>query len=148
MTEEYCQKVRISAMAILDGEEPFLSAREIAKHAETCANCRQELEQQEQVLGLLNEQRRQSFTEDVCPRIAAAIHESAIRQTDPQQFCAFALLALILLVYKLVEVLPGFTAGVVVKLVPVATVIVFFTLLKENPIKINHNLRLQGDIGK
>ncbi|MHC4645933.1 MAG: zf-HC2 domain-containing protein [Planctomycetota bacterium] len=56
MTEEYCQKVRISAMAILDGEAPLLSAGEIAEHAESCADCRQELERQKQVLGLLNEQ--------------------------------------------------------------------------------------------
>jgi hypothetical protein len=84
----------------------------------------------------------------VYPGIAAAIRESPVRQKDTQQFYAFAVLAVILLACKVVEVLPGFAVGVVVKLVPVVAVIVFFTLLKQNPIKISQNLRLQGDIGK
>ena len=59
----------------------------------------------------------------------------------------FIILGLILLVYKVIEVLPSFTPSLIIKLTPVILVFVFFGLLKENPFKVNQNLKLKGNIG-
>jgi len=146
MNKNYCEKIRISAMAILDGEEPKLSTEKINEHLQSCADCRHELEQQKQIVNLLGEQKRRSFTEDVCSRIAAAIRESEAKRYAGQRLWPFVVLGLILLTYKIIEVLPGVTAGLFIKSMPLVVIIVFFSLLKQNPFKLNQNLRLQGDI--
>ena len=132
----------MSAMAILDGEEPQLSAKEINEHLQSCADCRHELELQKDIAKLLGNQNRRSFTEDICSRIAAVIQESEARRYAGQKLWPFVVLGLILLGYKIIEVLPGVTAGLVIKSTPLVVIIVFFSLLKQNPFKINQNLRL------
>ncbi|MHC4790338.1 MAG: zf-HC2 domain-containing protein [Planctomycetota bacterium] len=146
MNKEYCEKVRISAMAILDGEVPQLSSEELNEHIQSCAHCRHELEQQKVVIGLLSEQSRRLFSDDIWSRIAAGIAQSRAKQKVGKELLPLAVLGLILLIYKIIEVLPGFTPGLFVKLMPLVPVFVFFCLLKQNPFKINQNLRLEGDI--
>ncbi len=147
MNKEYCEKVRLSAMVTLDGEISPLSVEELDEHLKSCADCRRELEQQKVAIGLLDEQSRRFITEDVCSRVAATIEESRVKLKSRQGLGLFIVLGLILLVYKVIEVLPGFTPGLIIKLTPVILVFVFFGLLKENPFKVNQNLKLKGDIG-
>jgi predicted anti-sigma-YlaC factor YlaD len=146
MSKEYCQKVRVSAMAIRDNEVPQLSAEEVNEHVKSCADCRSELKQQEEVIKLLDAQSRQLSTEDICSKIAVTIEESKAGMQSRRELWSFIVLGFILLVFKIIEVLPGVAAGVITKLMPVAAVLVFFGLLKHNPFKVNKNLRFEGGI--
>jgi predicted anti-sigma-YlaC factor YlaD len=144
MSKEFCEKVRISAMTILDGEEPILSVNEVNEHIEHCADCRHELEQQKQVDAILHGQNRRTFAENVWPTIAARIERSA-KPNRLSELLLFVLLGIFLLAYKIIEVLPGITPSVTIKLVPLAIVFVFFRVLKQNPLEIRPNLRLEGN---
>lgn len=152
MNKEYCEKIRISAMALRDGETAPLSEQEIAGHVQSCADCRIEIDQQKQAAELLNGRSRRVFAQDVWPEIAAALEETKGRHAQPANALPFVLLGLFLLTFKIVEVLPSVTAGVAVKLIPVGVLVLFFGLLKQNPFEINPNLgrrqaslTLQGD---
>jgi predicted anti-sigma-YlaC factor YlaD len=146
MNKEYCEKIRISAMAILDGEVPQLPEKDINKHLESCADCRLELEQQKQAAGLLDGQNRRVFTEDISPRVAAAVEAAEAGPKQPANVPAFVIFCLFLIAYKIIEVLPAVTPGVVIKMMPLLVILLFFSLLKQNPFTINQNLRLEGDI--
>lgn len=144
MSKDFCEKVRISAMAILDGEEPPLSARQVNEHLESCVECRHELEEQRLAAGLLNGKSRRVFAEDVWPRVADCI-EAKAEPKHPGELPLLVTLSILLVAYKILEVLPGVDAGVIIKLVPLVAVLVFFSLLKQNPLTISQNLRLEGD---
>jgi predicted anti-sigma-YlaC factor YlaD len=144
MSEEFCEKVRISAMAILDGEKPTLPANEVDEHIRSCADCQRAVEQQGQTAGLLAGQSRRVFAEDVWPKVAVSIEASA-RPKHLREVFLFVLLGVFLLAYKVIEVLPGIATGVAIKLAPLVVVFVFFCLLRQNPFAINQNLRLEGD---
>ncbi|MCJ7729297.1 MAG: zf-HC2 domain-containing protein [Sedimentisphaerales bacterium] len=146
MNRKYCEKVQVSAMAILDGEVPQLSKEEISEHLKSCADCRYELEQQKEAIGLLAEQSRRSSTEDIWPKVAAAVEKSTASRKTNVELYVLGLLGLVLFVCKIVEVLPGLTPGVVIKLMPLTAVFIFFALLRQNPFSLSQHLRTQGDI--
>jgi len=52
MNKEYCERIRISAMAIRDGETAPLSEQEVSKHLESCVDCRLEIDKQRQATEL------------------------------------------------------------------------------------------------
>jgi len=145
MNKEYCEKIRISVMAISDGERPLLSELQIKEHIESCADCRLELEQQKYATKLLDGQRRRPYEVDVWSGIEPVIEQSAIRPKHSLQLWLFAALGLILFAYKIIEVLPVFAPGVIFKLMSLVIVFVFFVLLGQNPFIINQNLILKGD---
>lgn len=145
MVKEYCEKIRISAMAIRDGESPPLSEQEVSKHLESCAECRLEIDRQKQAMELLDGRNRRIFAQDVWSEIAAAMETTKTRPKQPANVLPFVLLCLFLLTNKIIEVLPSVTAGVTIKLIPVGILVLFFTLIKQNPFEINQNLKLQGD---
>lgn len=143
--EGYCERARLSAMAIADGEVGPLSVEQLDEHLKSCADCRRELEEQKAAIGLLGQLNRLPVAEDICSRVTATIEKSEIKPDGMAGLGLFIALGLILLVYRIIEVLPGFTLGLVAKLVPMVLVFVFFVLLKENPLKVNQNLGLKGD---
>ncbi len=145
MNKEYCERIRISAMAIRDGESPPSAEQEVKKHLESCADCRLEIGRREQAIDLLNGRSRRIFAHDVWPEIAAALGETKGRPEQSANVPAFVALCVFLLTFKIIEVLPSVTAGVAVKLIPVGVLVLFFALLKQNPFEINRNLELQGD---
>ena len=146
MNKEYCEKIRISAMAIFDGEQPLLSERQIKEHIESCEVCRAELEGQKSAAELLDGRSRRSFDFDVWPGVEAAVEQSAARPKHRLQSRLFVSLGLVLLACKIIEVLPVFTPGIVFKLMSLAIIFVFFILLGQNPFAINQNLILKGDL--
>ena len=145
MSKDYCEQVQISVMAISDGEESPLLANEVNEHIKSCADCRHALEQQKQVVAFLAGQSRRVCAEDVWPKVAASI-EATAKAERTTEVLLFALLGLLLFACKIIEVLPGIAAGVAIKLAPLVVVFVFFRLLKENPLTINRNLNVEGDI--
>ena len=146
MVSEYCERIRMSAMAIRDGETPPLPEQEVSMHLESCADCRLEIDQQKQAMEFLDGRSRRVFAQDVWPEIAAAMETTKAGRRQPASVLPFVVLCLFLLAHKIIEVLPSVTAGVLIKLAPVAVLVLFFALIKQNPFQINENLQLQGDI--
>ena len=119
-----------------------MSEQEINEHIESCADCRVELEQQKCAIELLDGQRRRPYDVGVWSGIEPVIEQSAIRPKSSLQSWLFAALGLILFAYKIIEVLPVFTPGVIFKLMSLAVIFVFFVLLGQNPFVISKNLKL------
>jgi predicted anti-sigma-YlaC factor YlaD len=135
-----CEDILIQKSALLDGESADLSAEEINAHLETCENCRQEIEQMENAIFLLERQERRAPEADLWSAIEKRIPAETANETNWQPFI---LLGVFLVVYKLVEMLPERDFGLALKIVPFVLVAVVFGFLKENPFKINTELILE-----
>jgi predicted anti-sigma-YlaC factor YlaD len=146
MMSERCEKVRLAAMAALDGETPPLSEQEIHEHLATCAACRAEVEQLQQVLAPLNRQKPRVFAEDVWPGVEAALREQAAPAQPRREAYVFVVLGLFLLACKVLGVLPELGGNWLPKALPLVAALVLFGVLKQNPFHITGNLKLEGDL--
>lgn len=145
MNKVDCEHVCMQAMAMADGYDSDLSSDQIEAHLADCADCRREVAQFRTLSSVLSTQKRLERTEDVWNRIeprlpAASASESAARVPYP-----FILLGLLLLGYRLVEMIPDRHFGLLFKLVPVICVVAVFSYLRVNPFTINSKLRLAGE---
>ena len=155
MTELNCENVCLSAMALLDGHQAPLSPESIESHLAQCQNCREEVAQLGALTELLSAQKRRDYTEDVWPAIRPAINQelgadlagAAARPSGRASSTTlpFVFLGVLLLSFKLAEMLPQADLGLIFKLVPVLLVLAVFGYLKENPFRINASLRLEGE---
>ncbi len=146
MMSERCEKVRLAAMAALDGETPPLSEQEIREHLAACAACRAEVQQLQRALAPLNRQKPRVFTEDVWPGVEAALRKQAAPAAPRHEVYVFAVLGLFLLACKIVGVLPGLGGNWLPKVLPLVAAVVLFGVLKQNPFHITGNLKLEGDL--
>ena len=140
MTELSCEDVQISQMAVADGEVPEFSKEQIALHLATCANCQHELKQLQALNQVLAGQTLSEPRVDVWPAIENRIAQSksAVLGWKP-----FALIGVLLVIYKLFEMVPDRDPGLAFKLVPLVIVVLLFILIKENPFRINTELVLE-----
>ena len=140
MKELSCEDVLIAQMAAADGEEPAFSKEQLTAHTAGCANCQNELKQLEALDRVLA---RHSLSEphvDLWP----AIENRIARPAGPVlRWQPFALIGLLLVIYKLLEMLPARDPGMAFKLVPLIIVALLFVLIKENPFRINTELVLE-----
>jgi anti-sigma factor RsiW len=146
MMGERCKKVRLAAMAALDGEMPPLSEQEIREHLAACAACRAEVQQLQEAMAPLNRQKPRIFTEDVWPGVEATLRKQAAPAQPRREVYAFAVLGLFLFACKVVGVLPELGGNWLPKVLPLAAALVLFGVLKQNPFHITGNLKLEGDL--
>jgi anti-sigma factor RsiW len=146
MMSERCEKVRLAAMAALDGEAPPLSEQEIQEHLATCAACRAEVEQLQRALAPLNRQTPRVFAEDVWPGVDAALRRQAAPAQPRREVYVFAVLGVFLLACKTLGVLPELGGNWLLKVLPLVAAFVLFGVLKQNPFHITGNLKLEGDL--
>ena len=144
MGTQKCQEVALAMMAVGDGEKPLLTADEITHHLASCAECSQEIEQLNRLAKLLNEQKRRELSPDLWPNIKERLGSPAAAG-PAQKWPAFLVLGLLLVIFKLLEMIPERDLGFLFKLVPLLFVIGVFGYFKENPFKINLELTLEGD---
>lgn len=142
MSEIKCKNAILSAMAEFDGESPLLSSEQVNMHLAVCENCRQEIEQLQTTVGLLQMQARREQPADLWRLIEKRI-ESQQKVAPQTNWKMFALLGTLLVAYKLVEMLAPQEFGFLFKLVPLVFVVALFGFLKENPFKINTRLTLE-----
>lgn len=141
MNEMNCQNALMIMMAAeLDGEETSVSLEEAAAHLASCANCRQEFEQLQNTFSLLRKQTRRAQDADLWSAIETRIDAKPATQSNWQPFL---FLGVLLVAYKLLEMLPETDFGFMFKIVPLIFVIALFVFLKENPFKINTELILE-----
>ncbi|HNY78113.1 MAG: zf-HC2 domain-containing protein [Sedimentisphaerales bacterium] len=146
MMSERCEKVRLAAMAALDGETPPLSEQEIREHLAGCAACRAQVEQLQRALAPLKRQKLRVVAEDVWPGVEAALRKQTAPAQPRREACVFAALGLFLLACKIVGVLPELAGNWLPKVLPLAAALVLFCVLKQNPFQITGNLKLEGNL--
>jgi len=145
MTELDCENVCIAAMAIADGYRPYLSSQGIEAHLANCTDCRREVRQLRELSSLLDTQQRRQPTENIWRRIERRLPDSSGVQSTSQTFYPFLLLGVLMLGYRLIQIIPDRDFGFFFKLGPILFVIAAFSYLRENPFKINSELRLAGE---
>jgi hypothetical protein len=135
-----CEEVILAAMAIVEGETPALPPAQVSAHVAECAGCRLEVEGLKQTMKLFDSQIRSRQEVDLWP----SIHERLESVGDPQPALrVFVILGLLLVIYKLVEMVPERDLGLLFKLVPVVFVVVLFGFLKVNPFRISMDLEAE-----
>ena len=144
MIEPGCENVCLAIMASLDGREVELTPEIIDRHLATCPRCREEAEQLEALNQLLHVHERREQAADIWPMVRAGI-ASQRQGTTSSKWLPFMVLSLLLLGYMLLELIPRVELGMLFKVVPVLIVIAVFVYVKENPFKINVQLRLEGE---
>ena len=137
-----CEEVLIQKLALLDGEETEFPAGEINAHLAACENCRREIEQAEKTILMLKGQERHLPDADlwsaVEKRIAGKSESGFAVMWQP-----FVLVGVLLVVYKLLEMLPERDLGWALRIVPFVLIVFLFGFLKENPFKINTEMILE-----
>ena len=145
MTKSNCETVCIAAMAMADGYQSELSSRQIEAHLASCAGCRREVGQLRELSTLLDAQQRRQRIENVWNRVEGRLSDASSARSTSRAWHLFMLLGVLLLGYRIVEMVPDRDFGFLFKLVPVLLVIAAFGYLKENPFKIESELRLEGE---
>ena len=145
MTKPNCESVCMAAMAIADGHQSELSSDQIEAHVAGCSDCRRELEQLRTLTSLLDAQARRRRTENVWERVERRLPEATHAQSPSQPWVPFVVLGVLLLGYRAIEMIPDRDLGFLFKLVPILFVIAAFSYLRENPFKIDAELRLEGE---
>ena len=145
MTERSCESVCMAAIAMADGYQPRLFGDQIEAHLASCSGCRREVEQLRALSNLLDAQKRRQRTENVWRLVEQRLPDAAVARSASRAWRPFILLGLLLLGYRIVEMIPDRDFGLLFKLLPVVLVIAAFTYLKENPFKIHSELSLEGE---
>ena len=143
MIEPGCESVCLALMATLDGREAGLTHETIERHLADCPRCREEVEQLRAINGLLAAQERREQTADVWPVVRARINVHERRKTTSSTW--LLVLGSLLFGYWLLELIPQLDLGLMFKVVPVLIAISIFLYAKENPFRINAQLRLEGE---
>lgn len=148
MTKVDCESVSRSAMAREDGYVSDLSADQIEAHLGDCSDCRREVQQLRTLANLLDGQKRRQRTENIWEHVEQHLPEALPTLSGSRGWRAFVVLGLLLLGYRLVEMIPDRHFGILFKLVPILFVMAAFSYLRENPFKINSELTLEGSATK
>jgi len=135
-----CEQILMQKMALIDGEKTDLDAARIDAHAAACENCRREIAQLENTAALLARHERQIPNVDLWSAIDARINAD---NAPVVKWQPFAVLGILLVVYKLAEMIPERDLGWALKLAPFVLIAAVFAFLKENPFKINTELILE-----
>lgn len=135
MKELSCEDVLMAQMATADGEEPLFPREHIDAHIESCANCQQALMEANDFDQLLASHSLSDQRVDLWPAI-----ENRIARRPALDWKPFALVGLLLVVYKLIEMVPARDPGLVIKFVPLVILGLLFVLIRENPFRINTEL--------
>ena len=137
MKELSCEDVLMAQMAVADGEEPAFSKAQLAAHMTGCVNCQNELKQLLALDSVLANHTVAEQHVDLWPEIENRIAKPVLGWRP------FALIGLLLIIYKLLEMLPARDPGMAFKLVPLVIVILLFVFIKENPFRINTELVME-----
>lgn len=141
MKDMGCEKVLLARMAEADGERAELSPEEIERHLMTCDNCRAEVAQLEKIDGTLKRTSRAEQPVDLWPAVNHGLQQPAPRSS----WTPFAVAGVMLLAYKLLEMLPQKDPGMAIKLVPLIIFALLIVFLRENPFRINSELVLENN---
>ena len=135
MNDLSCEDVLMAQMAEGDGQE---TREQLAAHIALCANCQRDLKQLRTLDHLLAGHTFSESNLDLWPAV-----EKGIAKRSTLSWRPFALIGLLLVVHKLLEMLPAQDLGMTFKLVPLVIVGLLFGFIRENPFRINTELVLE-----
>lgn len=144
MTRTDCEIARMAAMAMDEGCVSEMSADQIEAHLAACPDCRREVGQLRTLASLLDGQKRRERTENIWDHVEQHLPDALPVRTESRVGYAFLILGMLMLGYRLVEMIPDRHFGILFKFIPILFVIAAFSYLKENPFKINSELTLEG----
>jgi hypothetical protein len=144
MKSDECEETILSLMAIVDGEPPLISKEQAARHVIGCEKCQMEIKRQEAAANMLSGQKRRADAIYLWREIEKRISNEPISKPIMSRN-VFLLLGAILIIYKLLEMIPAQDLGLLFKFVPVVFIAALFYFFKENPFKINTELKLEGE---
>lgn len=144
MSELNCESVCMAVMAMADGYRCALSSDQIRAHLEHCRDCREEVAKLQGLSRLLDSQERRQQVANTWTSIEARLPAPPTRSASAHRL-PLATLGGLLLAYRLIEMLPDRNLDWLFRLLPVILVVVAFGYLKENPFKVNPELRFEGE---
>lgn len=136
-----CDEILMAAMAVSDGEETGLPIAEIKEHIAGCESCGLETAQMELLAQTFANYERREMNADLWPAVSDGIIRSEIARLSGKG--VLAVVAVLLVAYKLIELVPYETPGHFLKIAPVIMAVALFIFLKENPFKINTELTME-----
>jgi len=145
MTPDPCEAVRVSAMAVADGEAAPLSEARVQAHLQDCAACRLELARQAEAVGLLKSQKRHLPAEDLWPEIERGLVRSAAGPRQGAGRGLLLLLGLALVACKIAALCAGIGFNWAAAMFPLVLSAAVFRWLRENPFQISSAPRLEGE---
>lgn len=134
-----CEEVLMAMMAEADGETAELSRPEIDAHLVACEDCRDEVARMQKVNELLHQATRPERTVDLWSVVSTRLDQ----QASERRWQPFVIAGVLLLAYKLFEMLPAAEPVWAIKVVPLIIFGALLVFLKENPFKINSELLLE-----
>lgn len=144
MKLEECEETILSVMAEMDGETPLLPKEQTAHHLIGCERCQMEIERQKIAVNLFQKQERRRTGEvNLWLEIEKRLGDKTSSEPVQARYF-FLLLGALLVVYKLLEMIPAQDLGFLFKFVPLIFVAALFYFFRENPFKINTELKLEG----
>lgn len=144
MSKQYCEKVRLSAMAILDGQKPFIAENEINTHISSCNDCKTAIEQLQKAEELLEGKHRKTYEVNIVREVETALSTAKMSPGYSEYSVHFITLSLVLFILKIVGISPALTAAGIAKFLTILVVIAFFILIKQNPFTISPNIQTKG----
>ena len=145
MNKEYCEKVRLSVMAMSDGEQSQLPESDINEHLLTCSECRDVIEQLQIASGMLKAQKRKTYEVNILDEVQPILMNAKMLSEPSSRSVSFIIFGFVMLILKIIDLSPVFTTEIIVKVISIFVVIVFFVLIKQNPFAINQNLHMKGE---
>ena len=140
-----CEAVRMESSAASDGHRGSLEPAQLEDHLAQCGDCRSEIEQLGGLMRLLDSQKRRASNDQLWIGIEARLAAQTPASGASRDLRLLVPTGAVLLAYKLYEQLAVHNTPFQVKLVLLLVVIALFALLKENPFRINPELRVEGD---
>ncbi len=140
MNNEYCEKVRMSAMAISDVEQTQLSEKEISEHISACDDCRLMIKQLQISVKLLDGRQRKSYDVNVLNEVESALSQAETSPKNSKYSAYFIVLGFALFILKIINLSPVETIGIFIRFLTIVVIFVFFVSIKQNPFTIKDNL--------
>jgi anti-sigma factor RsiW len=131
-----CDVVRISAMAMADGESPEMTPETIEAHLAECPECRAELESLVATAEVFAAYRRRAHRVEIWGAIEPRLVGPTVSTARARDLRLPMILAVLLACYKLVEQLAERPPVAGIVLLPLAVAVLLFVLLKQNPFTI------------
>jgi len=139
MKDLTCEKVLIAMMAAADGESAELSPEDMKGHLSACEGCRDEAVLMQQINDIFLQATRRESTIDLWP----SINSRLVQQPPRMGWQIYAVVGVLLLGYKLFEMLPEADPGWAIRLAPLIVFGALLLVLRENPFRISTELVLE-----
>ena len=134
-----CEDVLLAAQALLDGERPGVTSREIQAHTADCAGCRAAVADLAMVHAALGRMDYEALDVDLWSGIRQQIALER-RRSAPPQGAAILGLSIVLIAWRVAQLLLDIPAPVINSVVPLAAVVVVLWRLAGDPFAVQLSL--------